>query len=110
MISLEDEIKSLKIFKIILTEKMKNYSTTLEHDLELINSDEVKKDFKLINIYTVLIEEKQLLSDYIIFVDEILNILKINERDLVLKEIHTLLRRRVSVKYLRSLIMEIDNL
>lgn len=110
MNSLEDEIRSLNLFKKLLREKIENYSTSLKNDLEIMNSEEVTKDYRLINIYRVLIEEKQLLTDYIFFVDEILNVLKINKRELILKKILILVRRRARIKYLRSLLSEIESI
>jgi hypothetical protein len=110
MNSLDDEIRSLNLFKKLLREKIENYSTSLKYDLEIINSEEVTKDYRLINIYRVLIEEKQLLTDYIFLVDEILNILNINDGNIIKKKIQILIRRWARIKYLRCLLSELETL
>lgn len=57
--SLEEEKRAIIIFRSQLIKRLNNYSTRLKDDLGQIQNEKVKKNSNFVNIYRILIEEKQ---------------------------------------------------
>lgn len=61
IVSLEDEVHALITMKEHLFKYLTAFKTNLQQDSEQIKKPEVQKDFSLMNVYTVLIEEKKVI-------------------------------------------------
>jgi hypothetical protein len=65
IINRKQEIQSLDKFRKTVTKILQNYPTTIEDDKNKYSRALEENNFNLINIYTYLIEEKELLFSYI---------------------------------------------
>ena len=63
MVSLKDEIESLKALLKTLRFYYSSYDSKLEEDKAKLKTTKVQKDFNLTNIYRILIEEKEMILE-----------------------------------------------
>jgi hypothetical protein len=79
--------------------------------LHRLNSSEIdiNKNYRLWSIFNVLVEEKQLLKDYINLIEEILAKLKLPSKEKTTNGLLEMSRRRVGVKYIKFLIFNLNN-
>jgi hypothetical protein len=110
IVSFKDELEAIERLKTELLKIISNYSTTLENDKQEIKKAKVNKNFNLINIYSVLIEEKELLTNHIKVLD-IIKLCFIFEEGFWTKvSINKVLETGLSPKYTNSLLLYFENL
>ena len=97
------ELKALDELKNDLTKKLKSFQTDLANDKKELENQETIKNFNLKNIYTILVEEKTLITDYVNLISNIVEVLKSDSKEIKI-QIKKLLEKGDSSQYLNSLL------
>ncbi len=110
IVNFKEEQEAIERLKSELLKIISNYSTTLENDKQELEKAKVQKNFNLINIYSILIEEKELLKKHIKVLDIIKFCFILEESFWKKLIIDNVLETGLSPKYTNSLLLYFENL